>query len=153
MTFRVDGRSPPVIPNGKGAAAVMVAAWVSWVPAVSVVCCWRRYCHVESVHAQKKAQRGNRKQRGAGAREHRMNRLDDGLTPILSNTCIPWYICERKKRLARIGIRRPNSQLGPALRLTTGRDNFYILCNGTNTHTHTHTPWMGCITAVGPSDF
>ena len=35
-------------------------------------------------------------------------------------------VCERKKRLARIGIRRPNSQLGPALRLTTGRDNFYI---------------------------
>ena len=30
--------SPPVIPNGKGAAAVMVAAWASWVPAVSVVC-------------------------------------------------------------------------------------------------------------------
>ena len=29
-------------------------------------------------------------------------------------------------RLARIGIRRPSSQLGPALRLTTGRDNFYI---------------------------
>ena len=28
-------------------------------------------------------------------------------------------------RLARIGIRRPSSQLGPALRLTTGRDNFY----------------------------
>ena len=34
-------------------------------------------------------------------------------------------VCERKKRSARIGIRRPNSQLGPALRLTTGRDNFY----------------------------
>ena len=29
--------SPPVIPNGKGAAAVMVAAWASWIPAVSVV--------------------------------------------------------------------------------------------------------------------
>ena len=36
--------------------------------------------HVESVHAQKKAQRGNRKQRGAGTREHSMNRLGDGLT-------------------------------------------------------------------------
>ena len=30
--------SHPVILNGKGAAAVMVAAWASWVPAVSVVC-------------------------------------------------------------------------------------------------------------------
>ena len=37
-----------------------------------------------------------------------------------------FLIIELKKRLARIGIRRPNSQLGPALRLTTGRDNFYI---------------------------
>ena len=36
-----------------------------------------------------------------------------------------FLIIELKKRLARIGIRRPNSQLGPALRLTTGRDNFY----------------------------
>ena len=39
---------------------------------------------------------------------------------------IMYNACERKKRLARIGIRRPSSQLGPALRLTTGRDNFYI---------------------------
>ena len=30
--------SPPVIPNGKGAAAVVITAWASWVPAVSVVC-------------------------------------------------------------------------------------------------------------------
>ena len=30
--------SHPVILNGKGAAAVMVAAWASWVPVVSVVC-------------------------------------------------------------------------------------------------------------------
>ena len=37
-----------------------------------------------------------------------------------------FLIIELKKRLARIGIRRPNSQLGPALRLTTGRDDFYI---------------------------
>ena len=29
--------SHPVILNGKGAAAVMVAAWASWLPAVSVV--------------------------------------------------------------------------------------------------------------------
>ena len=29
--------SPPVIPNGKGAAAVVITAWASWVPAVSVV--------------------------------------------------------------------------------------------------------------------
>ena len=29
--------SHPVILNGKGAAAVMVAAWASWVPTVSVV--------------------------------------------------------------------------------------------------------------------
>ena len=36
-----------------------------------------------------------------------------------------FLIIELKKRLARIGIRRPNSQLGPALRLTTGTDNFY----------------------------
>ena len=40
---------------------------------------------------------------------------------------IMYNACERKKRLARIGIRRPNSQLGPALRLTTGSDNFYTL--------------------------
>ena len=40
-----------------------------------------------------------------------------------------YNIFERKKRLARTGIRRPNSQLGPALRLTSHReiDNFYIL--------------------------
>ncbi len=30
--------SHPVILNGKGAAAVMVTAWASWVPAVSVLC-------------------------------------------------------------------------------------------------------------------
>ena len=36
-----------------------------------------------------------------------------------------FLIIELKKRLARIGIRRPNSQLGPALRVTTGRDNLY----------------------------
>ena len=40
-----------------------------------------------------------------------------------------FLIIELKKRLARIGIRRPNSQLGPALRLTTGRANFYIYTN------------------------
>ena len=54
------------------------------------------YRHVESVHAQKEAQRGTRKQRGAGTREHSMNRLDDGLTTIISNTCIPWYVSAKE---------------------------------------------------------
>ena len=30
--------SHPVILNGKGAAAVVITAWASWVPAVSVLC-------------------------------------------------------------------------------------------------------------------
>ena len=59
-----------------------------------------RYRHVESAHAQKKAQRGNRKQRGAGTREHSMNRLDDGLTTIIRNTCIPWYVSAKRDQHA-----------------------------------------------------
>ena len=46
---------------------------------------------------------------------------------LTSRYDIRYNIFERKKRLARTGIRRPNSQLGPALRLTTGRANFYNL--------------------------
>ena len=47
-----------------------------------------------------------------------------------------FLIIELKKRLARIGIRRPNSQLGPALRLyiTTGTDNFYKLIKTIRQH-------------------
>ena len=55
----------------------------------------------------------------------------DGHEGRLTIYDIRYNIFERKKRLARTGIRRPNSQLGPALRLTTGRANFYIYiaCN------------------------
>ena len=52
--------------------------------------------------------------------------MHKGRLAIYADICIIYNACERKKRLARIGIRRPNSQLGPALRLTTGRGNFYI---------------------------